>query len=428
MRLAPIVAVVGASLALARSEPPAQRPSVDLPEPKNPLTPSRPPRTLLRPLLINPAVRGRDQRSLAVRAYAAVHPTWRRTVVVTLGASVVGWMAINEWSHTEQCRALTLTLAGVLACGALVRLAAVVTIAALLAAIAVVSAVRSRSQEAKDAALSTELIAAAAAAAAYMPTAAERRRELRRRGVESANWKLDESLSTRDVAVFYNAHMQHVIVAFRGTLTLSDWISNLRHISIGDEGSSAAFRAAMETTRAAQLRYVFYRSILLTGHSRGGGMADYVGRKLGIPSLQLNPATWGKILRAEDPAVNSRTARTADLVSILEAFGPIQRDRQVLFRGAKRDTCARPTGPPPGCTRRDPPAGRPSRRSGAAGRRYILLCLSFGFALCWALAVALETPIHVYDDAARWVALVGCVLAALFTVGAVHSVTQFTAK
>ena len=65
----------------------------------------------------------------------------------------------------------------------------------------------------------------------------------------------------------------------------------------------------------------------------GGGK-----RKLGIPSLQLNPATWGKILRAEDPAVNSRTARTADLVSILEAFGPIQRDRQVLFRGAKRDT------------------------------------------------------------------------------------------
>ena len=61
------------------------------------------------------------------------------------------------------------------------------TIAALLAAIAVVSAVRSRSQEAKDAALSTELISAvyegnratcaqASAAAIGLPRTCSRRK------------------------------------------------------------------------------------------------------------------------------------------------------------------------------------------------------------------------------------------------------------
>ena len=69
-----------------------------------------------------------------------------------------------------------------------------------------------------------------------------------------ANWRLDEALSTRDCAIFANTHTQRVVAAFRGSLTLSDWVSNLRHIVPGDEASSRAFRECVETARAAQLK------------------------------------------------------------------------------------------------------------------------------------------------------------------------------
>lgn len=53
--------------------------------------------------------------------------------------------------------------------------------------------------------------------------------------------------------------------------------------------------------RRARRKYVLFHAIRLTGHSRGGSMADYIGRALGLPSLQINPGTWGKLLREEDP-------------------------------------------------------------------------------------------------------------------------------
>ena len=28
-------------------------------------------------------------------------------------------------------------------------------------------------------------------------------------------------------------------------------------------------------------------------------MADYIGRELGLPSLQINPGSWGKLFREE---------------------------------------------------------------------------------------------------------------------------------
>ena len=59
-------------------------------------------------------------------------------------------------------------------------------------------------------------------------------------------------------------------------------------------------------------------------------MADFAGRKLGLPSIQLNPATWGKAFRTQDPAVSSTSVRTADIVSVLEAFAA--GDRSVRFQ------------------------------------------------------------------------------------------------
>jgi len=62
-----------------------------------------------------------------------------------------------------------------------------------------------------------------------------------------------------------------------------------------------------------------------------GTMADWVGRQLGLPSLQINPGMGVKLFRRDDdPAVESLTARSFDLVSVMEALHA--RDRRVVFR------------------------------------------------------------------------------------------------
>lgn len=62
-------------------------------------------------------------------------------------------------------------------------------------------------------------------------------------------------------------------------------------------------------------------------------MADFVGRKLGLPAVTFNPATWGKVLHEQEPARLSVTTRTNDVVSVLETLFP--GDRQVRSRRAK---------------------------------------------------------------------------------------------
>ena len=101
---------------------------------------------------------------------------------------------------------------------------------------------RGAAEELKDCSLSEELLAAAASSAAYEVLAARRLGELRRRGVESGNWRVDEALSDAVVAIFYNRHEQRVVVAFRGSASLSDWSSNLKRIVPGDLESSSSIQ------------------------------------------------------------------------------------------------------------------------------------------------------------------------------------------
>ena len=67
-------------------------------------------------------------------------------------------------------------------------------------------------------------------------------------------------------------------------------------------------------------------------------MADLFGRRLGLKSIQINPATWGKLFKHEDEAVESISLRSADLISLLETFPT--KGRQVRFRMPKNCTSA----------------------------------------------------------------------------------------
>ena len=312
-------------------------------------------------LLLNTDVRGRDQRQPWVRAVASVHPVWRlAAAILVMLLYQIFWML--QSLRAGQC-GNALRLATLVVCRALVQGVVVCSAMVVITAAAAYARVRGAREEIKDRELTEELLTAAASAAAYEAPHA-RLRELRERGVESANWRLDRCLSTENVAVFYNSHRQLLLVAFRGTLTRADWLSNLREILPGRherppfphmshpvsphmsemhsflsrenrEESSPSFRRALDVTRRAQRKYMLYERTLLTGHSRGGSMADFVGRKLALPSLQINPGTWGKVLSAEEPAVASITERTADLISLVEAIPGLNGDRQVRLRGPR---------------------------------------------------------------------------------------------
>ena len=289
------------------------------------------PKLLRQLLVVDESVRGRDQRALWLRAIAAVHPTIRLAVMLLSVAVACAIWLRPGWEDPDQCIPVGLGPWLGSACRAAVALMAVSIGLTWLGTTAALGIARGMRERHKDRELSEEHLVAAAASAAYERTPENRLRELNTRGVDAiGNWAVDDELSDEDIGVFVNAYQQAVIIAFKGTSSLRDWASNLRRIVPGDEESSETFRRAVATSRRVRDKYMLYRSIQLTGHSRGGGMADFVGRKLGLPSSSFNPATWGKVLRAEEPALRSVTQRTADLVSVLESFFP--KDRQVRSR------------------------------------------------------------------------------------------------
>jgi hypothetical protein len=284
---------------------------------------------VLRTVLIDPNLRGRDQRRPWVRALAAVHPSVRLCALLLLLLLLHGlWMVRPSWAKDAECTALQ--LGALHLCGALMQQAAALAVAGAVGGVLWSTLRRASAEEAKDAELTEQPLAAACSSAAYYWEPEERLAELRQRGVESANWAVDTKLSTETVGVFTNWYTQAVWVAFRGSYSMSDWASNIRRVVPGDEERSPSFQASLAVARAAQRKYVLYKSLLLTGHSRGGNMADSFGRKLGLRSIGINPATWGKVFRSQEPAVESITARTADLISVLESFP--SSERRVVFR------------------------------------------------------------------------------------------------
>ena len=334
-----LLRLLSATVALSPPAPPAAGPAFPLAQTKA-LVPlrSKPhlmstfltiPRALRQFLLVNDNLRGRDQRALWLRAVAAIHPTIRLAVVLLALSAICALWLRPGWEDPTQCIPVGLGLASI--CRAALALAVLMTVLTTVGVMVALEISRAMRERRKDAALTEEYLAAAAASAAYERTPENRLRELNTRGVEGIrNWAVDDELSDEDIGVFVNAYDQAVIIAFKGTSSLRDWASNLRRIVPGDEEKSETFQRAVATSRKVRDKYLLYRSIQLTGHSRGGGMADFVGRKLGLPSSSFNPATWGKVLKDEEPALRSVTQRTADLVSVLESFFP--KDRQVRSR------------------------------------------------------------------------------------------------
>ncbi len=99
-----------------------------------------------------------------------------------------------------------------------------------------------------------------------------------------ANHLGQKCLSPRLAGLFVHRRTNEAILVFRGThpLSLTDWAVN-----VGTTHAIETYqhRGAITTARAAQ---VLYPKLLLAGHSKGGGMAQYASYATALPAVTFN--------------------------------------------------------------------------------------------------------------------------------------------
>ena len=317
-------------------------------------------------------------------AIAAIHPAYRLTgflLLIILAYAVLRVLPEYQAASAAAARLGALRLAGI-ACRAAVQLALSLLAALGALTFAAVTLSRAGLEELQDRDLSDEHLAAAASCAAYEELSEEAQlRELAIRGVESKNWRVDMGLSTLKTTVLVSNHTQTVIVAFRGSYSVGDWASNIRRIVPGDEDKSQSFQDAERVARAAQAST---RSTARSGSPATRAAATWPTSSAAarLKSIQINPATWGKLFKHEDEAVESISLRSADLISLLETFPT--KGRQVPSACRRTRTSASSSSPsrsPPSGSRS--PTGRascrtpsPSSSSGSASSAGSAACSS----------------------------------------------------
>jgi hypothetical protein len=127
-------------------------------------------------------------------------------------------------------------------------------------------------------------------------------------------WSLDTALTNEHGAVFHNKATGELHVAYRGTQTLYDWDTNFRML-VGKEEGGEQVKALEEQLEKIKAKYQKAPD-LLTGHSKGGGQAIYMGEKHGINTNTQDPFVPSKhLLGGKANAEHSIVRTPTDWVS-----------------------------------------------------------------------------------------------------------------
>ncbi|MDL2216516.1 filamentous hemagglutinin N-terminal domain-containing protein [Desulfovibrio sp. OttesenSCG-928-M14] len=94
---------------------------------------------------------------------------------------------------------------------------------------------------------------------------------------------------------FYNAELNQIVITYTGTQFKTDFMDILQDITL--QTNTAQFNAALDyynavlaNPRVAKLMAEKGAEVVLTGHSLGGGLAQYVGARKGVETYAFNPA------------------------------------------------------------------------------------------------------------------------------------------
>ena len=100
-------------------------------------------------------------------------------------------------------------------------------------------------------------------------------------------YKLDTQLSTEHGSVFYNKKTNDLRLAYRGTQTNFDWTTNLRLATMQERNSSQI--QALEKQMSEITKKYGRKPDVLTGHSKGGGQAIWMGEQYKIKTHTQDP-------------------------------------------------------------------------------------------------------------------------------------------
>ena len=91
-------------------------------------------------------------------------------------------------------------------------------------------------------------------------------------------WVLDKEKSGKKIKVFLNPEEKKVITSFRGTNDKHDVATDLTAVVSGNKKNNKYFKTALKKQNMLSEAYPEYDKII-TGHSLGGSVAEYVNKK-----------------------------------------------------------------------------------------------------------------------------------------------------
>ena len=99
-------------------------------------------------------------------------------------------------------------------------------------------------------------------------------------------YDMDMELSNKWGKVFVNQLMHKVVIAHRGTRSLTDWRNNVA-IAIGAYQLTERFKTGQWLQEQAEIKYQGYKMYTL-GHSQAGQLVNLLGKN--TTGISLNPA------------------------------------------------------------------------------------------------------------------------------------------
>jgi len=148
-------------------------------------------------------------------------------------------------------------------------------------------------------------------------------------GKDYKEWKLDHSLSDKQVQVYFNPTTSKAVVVHRGSINLQDWYENAKMAFGFKEGIEHSKKIQKEAERKYGAE-----NVITIGHSRGSRTAEEVGKNSGeIITLNKPVTTWDLLYRKKVPEHQTDIKTGLDPVSFLR---PLQLGKK--YEHIKSDT------------------------------------------------------------------------------------------
>ncbi len=143
--------------------------------------------------------------------------------------------------------------------------------------------------------------------------------------LEQQGYKKDLSLSNDNQTVFYNPKEKKMVFSVAGTHNLSDVGTDV-YLATGNLKSTNRYKSAKKTLDKARNKYK-PSNVVVTGHSLGGAIAQYVAKKEDKVVTFNKGATIGQKTRKNETAYRTK----GDIVSIFSQKQNIVKNKKNMF-------------------------------------------------------------------------------------------------